>query len=149
MSAWDGFRNITNSIPGVGGLTTAIFGDPKQEAKQKAMQRAAQQSNQYRAELLPSRLNAMSQMSGAFEPMNNMLGKMYGGFNDPSLQTQQGQMGPGPQMVDINAMNQNPMTQGMMNQISQNATGRPAPPIRPPPGMGPPPANLAFGPVRR
>ncbi len=148
MSAWDGFRNITNSIPGVGGLTTAIFGDPKQETKQKAMAKAAADANKYRAELLPSRLNAMSQMSGAFEPMNNMLGKMYGGFNDPSLQTQQGQMGPGPQMVDINAMNQNPMTQGIMNQISQNANGRPAPPMNP--GIpGPPPAKLAFGPVRR
>jgi hypothetical protein len=135
-------RRLVNSIPVVGGIGSSIWGDPDQEAHQKAMKRASGQAAQYRPELMNSRMNAISQMSQAFEPMNQMMQQVYGG----------GQPGKGPTggMMDIEAMTQNPMSQGMQDQMYQSAFGTNAPP-RTGPAFSPNPSaafNIPPGPRR-
>jgi hypothetical protein len=148
MGAWDWTRNFVNNIPIVGGFTSSAFGDPKQEAKQDAFRQATAQINQARPEMMQSRLNAMSNTSAAFQPMNKMLQQTYGGFSDPKMQTQEGQMDPNSGMMDFNQLNQNPMTQGMQDQMYMAAFGRPAPPSRipgaPPNGQPLPQLNTNF-----
>jgi hypothetical protein len=81
---------------------------------------------QRRPEMMQSRMNAMNQMSQAFEPMNRMNAEMNG-------------MGPDARMMDIQAMTRNPMSQGMQDQMYMSAFGQKAPPGQgaPPPGFAP------------
>lgn len=67
-----------NSIPIVGGLSTAIFGDPNQEAHQQQLAQNKADIAAYRPEVLRARLNAMNQGALAFNPLNNLMGQMYG-----------------------------------------------------------------------
>lgn len=118
-------RSFAGNLPIVGGLAKSVFGDPAEEAHQKAMQQVAAAAAQRRPQMMESRMNAMRQMAPAFEPMNKMMAEMNG-------------MGPDARMMDMNAMTQNPMTQGMQDQMYQNAFGgRMAPPSggAPPPGF--------------
>jgi hypothetical protein len=127
-------RSFAGNLPFVGGLYKSAFGDPAEEAHQKAMAEVAAAAAQRRPQMMESRMNAMRQMAPAFDPMNKMLGEMNG-------------MGPDARMMDMNAMVQNPMTQGAQDQMYQSAFGgRMAPPNsgRPPPGFAPgqtPPQN--------
>lgn len=120
-------RRPLNAIPVIGGLGTAIWGDPDQEAHEAAMKKMSAAAAQYRPELMNSRMQSISQMSQAFEPMNQMMQQVYGG----------GKPGAGPTggFMDIQSMIQNPMSQGMQDQMYQNAFGRRAPPQAPPPGF--------------
>jgi hypothetical protein len=136
-------RRFGNSIPVAGGFLSSIWGDPDKEKHQRSIEQAGQQIAQYRPELMNSRMNSISQMAGAFEPMNQLMQQMYGG----------GKPGAGPTggMMDIQSMINNPMTQGMQDQMYQAAFGRGAPPGQgaPPPGFAngqnPQAANLPFG----
>jgi hypothetical protein len=126
-------RSFAGNLPFVGGFSKSLLGDPAEEAHQKAMQQVAAAAAQRRPEMMQSRMNAMGQMSQAFEPMNRMTAEMNG-------------MGPDARMMDIQAMTQNPMSQGMQDQMYQSAFGYKAPPGRgaPPPGFAPgmtPPQN--------
>lgn len=136
MGFGDRARSFVNAIPGVGGLTTALFGDPAQEAHARAMREASSAAAKRRPELMNSRLQALSQMSQAFEPMNRLMAEYNG-------------MGPNSKMMDIQSMIQNPMTQGMQDQMYQAAFGRNAPPAAPPPGFSngqnPQPGIQPFG----
>ena len=122
-------RRPINAIPGLGSLGSAIWGDPDQEAHSKAMKAASAQAAKYRPELMNSRMNAIGQMSQAFEPINQLMQQMYGG----------GQPGVGPTggAMDIQGMIQNPMSQGMQDQMYQSAFGTKAPPGMPPPNANP------------
>jgi hypothetical protein len=119
-------RSFAGNLPIVGGLAKSVFGDPAEEAHQKAMQQVAAAAAQRRPEMMQSRMNAMGQMSQAFEPMNRMTAEMNG-------------MGPDARMMDIQAMTQNPMSQGMQDQMYKSAFGYGAAPNNgaPPPGFAP------------
>jgi hypothetical protein len=128
-------RSFAGNLPIVGGLAKSVFGDPAEEAHQKAMQQVAAAAAKRRPEMMQSRMNAMGQMSQAFEPMNRMTAEMNG-------------MGPDARMMDIQAMTQNPMSQGMQDQMYQSAFGYGAAPKNgaPPPGFAPgmtPPKNAS------
>jgi type VI protein secretion system component VasK len=107
-------RSFAGNLPFVGGFSKALLGDPAEEAHQKAMQKVAAAAAQRRPEMMQSRMNAMGQMSQAFEPMNRMTAEMNG-------------MGPDARMMDIQSMTQNPMSQGMQDQMYQSAFGTNAP----------------------
>ena len=133
-------RRPLNSIPVIGSLGASIWGDPDQEAHEEAMKKASALAAQSRPEMMNSRMNAIGQMSQAFEPMNRMMQATYGG-NQPA--------GPTGGMMDIGAMAKNPMSQGLQDQMYQSAFGRQAPPGAPPPGFAngqnPQAGNSAFG----
>lgn len=78
MSLWDGFRNFSNSLPFVGGLTSSLWGDPDQENVQKAYQHSQQELAKQRFYNMDARNNMMSQGKLAFGPRNQMLGQMMG-----------------------------------------------------------------------
>lgn len=115
--AWDKTRSITNSLPIVGGLSSAIFGDPNQEDHQKQMEAAAQRIKQYRPMAMQGRMNAMNQGSLAFNPLNELMSQMYG---------------PGARQ-DIQGMNKNPLPRQEQDRAYMEAFGHPAPPSAPPP----------------
>jgi len=133
MGFFDWGRNLVNSLPGVGGLTAGIWGDPGQEGVQDAYKQAQQMLAQQRSGMMDSRMNAMNQGALAFGPRNQMLGQMMG------------QQGPGAQAMDLAPMLQNPMSTAMQGDIRQAAFGS-APPQNAPPGFGGGPAqtNGAF-----
>lgn len=98
-----------NELPLVGGLAGAIFGNPEQEAHQKALAQAAKKMMEYRPYAMDTRMNIMGNMAHAFEPMNNMMGQMYGqGAMMPIQQTIQN---PFPQQ----------MQEGMRNEAADAA----------------------------
>lgn len=67
-----------NELPVVGGLAGAIFGNPEQEAQKKAMMDASAAMLRYRPDAMNARMNAFGSMQHAFDPMNNLMGQMYG-----------------------------------------------------------------------
>lgn len=67
-----------NELPVVGGLAGAVFGNPEQEAQQKAMRDASAAMMRYRPDAMNARMNAFGSMQHAFDPMNNLMGQMYG-----------------------------------------------------------------------
>jgi hypothetical protein len=119
-------RSFAGNLPIVGGLAKSVFGDPAEEKHQRAMQQVAAAAAQRRPEMMQSRMNAINQMSQAFEPMNRMTAEMNG-------------MGPDARMMDIQSMTRNPMSQGMQDQMYMSAFGQKAPPGQgaPPPGFLP------------
>jgi hypothetical protein len=125
----DGKRTL-NSLPIVGAASEAIFGNPDEEAHLKKMKAAEAELNNSRPAMMQSRMNAMNNMSGAFEPMNNMMQQAYGGPHSPS----HGGQG----MFDLERMRQNPIGLSQQSQMNAKAFGRPSPttaPGAPPPGM--------------
>lgn len=94
-----------NELPVVGGLAGAVFGNPEQEAQQRAMQQASQAMMRYRPDAMNARMNVMGNMSHAFNPMNNLMGQMYG----------QGAMMPIEQTI------QNPFSKQMQEGMMQQA----------------------------
>lgn len=133
MGFFDFGRSFLNSIPLQGGFTTALWGDPSQDAHQDAMSKAQGMMGQQRSDMMDARMNAMSQGSLAFGPRNQMLGQMMG------------QRGPNAQAMNLQPMMQNPMSPGMQAGIRQAAFGS-APPTAAPPGIGggPAPSNGQF-----
>lgn len=133
MGFFDWGRSLVNTLPGVGGLTTALWGDPSQEGVQDAYKKSQQQMAQNRANMMDARMNAMNQGALAFGPRNQMLGEMMG-------------MGKGKNFMDLTPMMQNPMPQTMQNDIRTQAFGS-APPAAAPPGYGgqPAPSYGQFG----
>jgi hypothetical protein len=134
----DGKRTL-NSLPIVGAVSESIFGNPDEEAHLKKMKQAETQLNQARPAMMQSRMNAVNNMSGAFEPMNNMMQQAYGGGNMPSHG--------GSGMFDLERMRQNPMSMGQQSQMNAKAFGQASPmqaPGAPPPGSSIPftPENL-------
>ena len=113
MSFWDFGRRFVNSLPGVGGITSSLWGDPSQEAVQDAYAKAQEEQAKNRSFNMDARMNAMNQAALAFGPRNQMLGQMMG------------QQGP---LMDLNPMLQNPMSQAQQNDIRQQAFGS-APPM--------------------
>jgi hypothetical protein len=113
-------RRMINSVPIFGPIAKTIFGDPDQEAHERAMKQAADEMSANRVGMMESRVGSMQNMAQAFEPMNQMMQQMYGG----------GATGKGPNggMLDLQAMAQNPFTQGMQDNMYQSAFGRKAPP---------------------
>ncbi len=67
-----------NTLPVVGGLAGSIFGNPEQEAQQKAMSDASAAMMRYRPDAMNAHMNAFGSMQHAFDPMNNLMGQMYG-----------------------------------------------------------------------
>ena len=136
MGVFDFGRSVLNKMPFTGGLTSSLWGDPAQEDVQKSFDQAQQQMAQQRAGMMDSRMNAMNQGALAFGPRNQMLGEMMG-------------KGPGQNLMDLDPMLQNPMTQQMQGDIRQQAFGRPPAPGAPPPMAGqpgqPPPLNNVGG----
>lgn len=110
MGFFDFGRSFINSLPGVGGLTSSLWGDPSQEAVQKSYQQAQEELKKQRANMMDARMNAMGQGALAFGPRNQMLGEMMG-------------KGPGQNLMDLGPMLQNPMPQGMQNDIRNQAFG--------------------------
>lgn len=134
MGFFDWARGAINKIPIYGGVASAIWGDPSQEAHQESFQKARGMLDMNRADQMDSRMNAMNQGALAFGPRNQMLGEMMG-------------KGPGQELMNLDPMLQNPMTQGMQDRIRQQAFGRPQAPGAPPPmagqpGQPPPPNNV-------
>lgn len=130
MGFLDFGRSFINSLPGVGGITSSLWGDPSQEAHQKSYERAQQMLAQQRSNMMDSRMNAMNQGALAFGPRNQMLGQMMG------------QQGPNAQAMDLAPMLQNPMSPSMQGDIRQAAFGS-APPQNAPPGYGGGPAQTS------
>lgn len=128
MGFLDFGRSFINSLPGVGGITASLWGDPAQEGVQKSFAEAQKQMAAQRSGLMDARMNAMNQAALAFGPRNAMLGQMMG------------QHGPNPQAMDLTPMLQNPMPQSMQQDIRQQAFGS-APPSNAPPGYGGGPAG--------
>lgn len=123
MGFFDFGRNFINSLPGIGGITANLWGDPSQEGVQKSFDQAQQQMAMQRSNMMDARMNAMNQGALAFGPRNQMLGQMMG------------QQGPDAQAMNLQPMLQNPMSPGMQGDIRQQAFGS-APPTNAPPGYG-------------
>lgn len=123
MGFLDFGRKFINSLPGVGGVTSALWGDPSQEGVQQAYQQAQEMLKGQRSNMMDARMNAMNQGALAFGPRNEMLGQMMG------------QQGPNAQAMDLNPLMQNPMPQNMQQDIRTAAFGS-APPTNAPPGYG-------------
>lgn len=121
MGFWDWSRNLTNSLPVIGGVSSAMFGDPDQEAVQRAYQQAQEEQRKQRAYQMDGRMNAMNQGALAFGPRNQMLGQMMG------------QQGP---TMDLGPMMQNPMPMQQQQDIRQAAFGKGLPPPPGPMGSG-------------
>lgn len=122
MGFLDFGRSFLNSLPLSGGITSALWGDPSQEAHQKSFEEAQRMMQMQRSGMMDSRMNAMNQGALAFGPRNQMLGEMMG-------------KGPNSQAMDLAPMLQNPMSNQMQSGIRQAAFGS-APPTNAPPGMG-------------
>ena len=110
MGFFDFGRKFINSLPGVGGLTSSLWGDPSQEAVQKSYEEAQKQLAIQRANQMGGRMNAMNQAALAFGPRNQMLGEMMG-------------MGKGQNLMDLGPMLQNPMPQNQQDDIRNQAFG--------------------------
>jgi hypothetical protein len=125
-------RKFINSLPGIGGLTSSLWGDPSQEGVQQAYAQALEELKKNRSNMMDSRMNAMNQGALAFGPRNQMLGEMMG-------------KGPGQNAMDLAPMLQNPMPMNMQNDIRQQAFGS-TPPMNAPPMAGgqPTPPGGAF-----
>lgn len=70
----------------MGGLISGILGGGNsgaQEAQMAELQKARQAIQQYRPEAMQARLNALSNISTAYQPMNNAMETMYGGRPAP------------------------------------------------------------------
>ena len=111
MGFFDWGRSLVNAIPGVGGLTTALWGDPSQEGVQDAYKKSQQQMAQQNLYNMDARMNAMNQGALAFGPRNAMLGQMMG------------QRGPNPQAMNLGPMSVNPMSSAQQQDIRQAAFG--------------------------
>ncbi len=132
MGFFDFGRKFINSLPGVGGMATTLWGDPSQEAHQRSFEQAREEQEKMRAYLMDARMNAMNQGALAFGPRNQMLGEMLG-------------KGPGQNAMDLGPMLQNPMTQAQQNDIRQQAFGNTnTPPAVPNPAFGGPQPGGAF-----
>lgn len=94
-----------NELPLVGGLAGGIFGNPEEEAHQAALKKAQQDMMAYRPDAMNARMNAMGNMAHAFDPMNAMMGQMYG----PQAQ------------MNMQQTLQNPFPQGMQSQMADQA----------------------------
>ncbi len=127
MGFFDFGRSFLNALPLSGGITTALWGDPSQEAHQKSFEQAQGMMGQQRSNMMDARMNAMNQGALAFGPRNQMLGQMMG------------QQGPNAQAMNLAPMTQNPMTPQHQAGIRQAAFGS-APPTSAPPGSGGGPA---------
>lgn len=129
MGLFDFGRKFVNSLPGVGGITSSLWGDPSQEAVQEAFGKSREEMAKQRANMMDARMNAMNQGALAFGPRNRMLGEMMG-------------MGQGQNLMDLGPMLQNPMPQGMQDDIRNQAFGiapfTPQQPQRPPQPPGGP-----------
>lgn len=95
MSFGKDLQSFGHKLPLIGGF----FSDPAAEEKQKMLHALAVAYQAQRPELAQSQTNALNQQLGAYAPMNNAMGQVYG----PSA------------MVDLQALGQNPMTPGMMD----------------------------------
>ena len=111
MGFFDWGRSFVNALPGVGGITTALWGDPSQEGVQDAYKQSRDDMAKQNAYQMMARMNAMNQGALAFGPRNAMLGQMMG------------QKGPNPQAMDLTPMLQNPMSQMQQQSIGQAAFG--------------------------
>lgn len=70
----------------MGGMISGILGGGNsgaQEAQLAELQKAREAIQAYRPEAMQARLNALSNMSTAYQPMNNALETMYGGRAAP------------------------------------------------------------------
>lgn len=119
MGFFDWGRSLVNALPGVGGITTAIWGDPSQEGVQDAYKQSREEMAKQNAYQMMGRMNAMNQGALAFGPRNQMLGQMMG------------QTGPNAQAMDLTPMLQNPMSHAQQDAISQAAFGAPNQPQQP------------------
>lgn len=108
MSVWDFTRNLFNSLPVTGGITSALWGDPNQEAMQRGFQQSREELARQRAYQMDSRMNAMGQAASAFGPRNQMLGQM---------------MGMGGPAYDLSQILKNPMTNRQQDEIRDAAFG--------------------------
>lgn len=113
MGFFDWGRNLVNSLPVVGGLTSQLWGDPDQEAMQDAFKQSQQDLAKQRAYNMDARMNAMKQGALAFGQRNQMLGQMMG------------QRGPNAQAMDLGPMLQNPMSPAQQQDIRSSAFGDP------------------------
>lgn len=93
-----------NELPVFGGLAGAVFGNPEEEAHQDAMRKASQAMMAYRPDAMNTRMNAMGSMSHAFDPMNNMMGQMYG--PQAQMNMQQTIQNPFPKAMQSNMVEQ-------------------------------------------
>lgn len=110
MGFFDWGRGLINKIPIYGGIASAIWGDPGQEAHQKSLGQAKEEEEKMRAYMMDARMNAMNQGALAFGPRNQMLGEMMG-------------KGKGQNAMDLQPMLQNPMTMAQQNDIRTTAFG--------------------------
>jgi len=78
MSFFDTFRNIVNPIPGIGTLGQAIWGDPGEEALQKAIKANKAEYERLQPLMHQRNLNQARQQAGAYAPLNDLMGRMYG-----------------------------------------------------------------------
>ena len=75
----EGLENFWNSITGTTGKEAAEKERQAQEAKIAQMRQAAQVYAGYRPQAQQARMNALSNISTAYQPANNALATMYGG----------------------------------------------------------------------
>lgn len=115
MGMFDFGRKFLNSLPLTGGITSALWGDPNQEAHQKSFEQVQEDLKRQRYDMMGGRMNAMNQGAMAFGPRNQMLGEMMG-------------KGPGQDAMNLQPMLQNPMPAGMQNRIREDAFGGKPPP---------------------
>src|SRR6476620_2580335 len=107
-----------NELPVVGGLAGAVFGNPEQEAQQKAMRDASAALMRYRPDAMNARMNAMGSMQHAFDPMNNLMGQMYGPQSQMNMQ--QTLQNPFPQAMQSSMVDQAfqpQMPQGIQDRV--------------------------------
>lgn len=83
--------SMLNKIPVLG----ALLPNPTEQFKKDQLEQAARAYGAYRPELAQARMNALSNISTAYQPMNNAMSTMYGAENsfDPS-QMLRSPMGP-------------------------------------------------------
>lgn len=83
--------SMLNKIPVLG----ALLPNPTEQFKKDQMELAARAYGAYRPELAQANMNALSNMSTAYQPANNAMATMYGAENsfDPS-QMLQSPLGP-------------------------------------------------------
>lgn len=98
-SNWNVARSHFNALPIIGGIGESIWGSPEQEEAERTAAKIAAELEASRPERADQRMRAMNQSALAFQPMQQLMGGMYG----PEA------------VMDIKGMTQNPL-------LSQNAT---------------------------
>lgn len=116
-------RRPLNHIPLLGGLGSSIWGDPDQDRMQDALAASIAEAKRVQPLMHQRDLTQARQTMGAYAPVNDLIGQMYG---------------PGAK-IDLGALLADPNPPGMYEPL-------PPPPVAaPPPAVAPPAPPRAVG----